>query len=259
MPQEEEAPKPPAILQIESILGLQLHAAKIRGADKLGGLKPLSKKGPKYAYHEGRIIGLNLAATNLSNDQLDEILSLPDLNVRDLRGLNLSENKLTEFRLIPETGGLQWINLSENASLTFPADEIIKQGNDAVLRFLKDILFQGEREVYEVKLLIVGEGGTGKTTLWNKLQDIDYPVPLPRAKQPMTVGISIKEGWSFSHPDKDNTQFLVNLWDFGGQEIQYMTHQIFPYPSVFLYLISGWEKGGRQFPLLVKDYRLIGT
>ena len=94
----------------------------------------------------------------------------------------------------------------------FPSQEIIKQGdsihwNDAILRFLKDILFQGEREVFEVKLLIVGEGGTGKTTLFNKLQDIDYPVPLSREQQPMTVGISIKEGWSFTHPKREICPF----------------------------------------------------
>ena len=150
------------VLQIESILGVKLHAAVIRGKDKLGGLKPFSKKGPKYALYEGRIIGLNLAATNLLHDQLQKILSLPDLNLRELRGLNLSENELTEFRLTPEMEGLLWINLSENPSLNFPADEITKRGNEAILRFLRDILFQGEREVYEVKLLILGEGGAGK-------------------------------------------------------------------------------------------------
>ena len=254
---KEEAPKPPVILQIESIVGLELHEATIRGADKLGGLKPLSKKGPKYAMYDGKIIGLNLAATNLSDDQLQKILNLPDLYVRELRGLNLSENKLTEFRLTPEMGALQWINLSENPSLSFPSDETIKQGNEAVLRFLKDIFFQGEREVFEIKLLIVGEGETGKTTFWNKLQNIDYPVPLPTDLQPSTVGISIKEGWSFTHKE-GKPPFLVNLWDFGGQEIQYMTHQFFLTPRSFYVLLANARGGGGNFFYWLKIINLLG-
>ena len=257
-PSTEVAPKPAVIERVESIVGREFHAANIRGTDNLGGLKPLSKKGPKYAEHEGRIIGLNLAATNLTDAQLHTILTLPDLNLRDILGLNLSENQLTEFRLTPEMGGLRWINLSENPSLTFPADEIIKQGNEAVLRFLKDILYQGEREVFEVKLLIVGEGETGKTTLWHKLQDIDYPVPRPREEQPMTVGISIKEGWSFPHPDREDMNFLVNLWDFGGQEIQYMTHQFFLTPRSFYILLADGRREVGNFPYWLKIIELLG-
>ena len=261
-PNQEKLHKPKIIRQIEAIVGLELHSASIRGTDNLGGLKPISKKGPKYAWHNERLIGLNLAKTELSDEKWQKILALPALNLRDLRGLNLNGNKLTEFRLTPELGGIQWLNVVENP-LVFPSQEIIKQGdsihwNDAILRFLKDILFQGEREVFEVKLLIVGEGGTGKTTLFNKLQDIDYPVPLSREQQPMTVGISIKEGWSFPYPDKENIQFIVNLWDFGGQEIQYMTHQFFLTPRSFYILLADGRREVGNFPYWLKIIELLG-
>ena len=94
--------------------------------------------------------------------------------------------------------------------------------------------------------------------MWNKLQDIDYPVPLPHEKQPMKVGISIKEGWSFTHPEKENTQFLVNLWDFGGQEIQYMTHQFFLTPRSFYILLADGRREVGNFPYWLKIINILG-
>ena len=153
--------------------------------------------------------------------------------------------------------GLEAIDLGENP-LIFPAEEITKQGNEAILRFLKEIEAQGEGRLYEVKLLIVGEGGTGKTTLWHKLQNINHKVPLPPSEQPVTVGISIKEGWCFNHPEDKKEKFFVNLWDFGGQEIQYMTHQFFLTPRSFYILMADGRREIGNFPYWLKIINLLG-
>jgi len=42
--------------------------------------------------------------------------------------------------------------------------------------------------------------------------------------EPITVGINIDK-WSFSNKDTNN--FRINTWDFGGQEVNYPTHQFF--------------------------------
>jgi len=204
------------------------------------------------------LIGLYLAHSGLTDGLWQLILALPGFVPSDLQALNLSDNQLTEFRLERNMSNLELLNLDDNP-LAFPAEEITKQGNETILRFLKDILFQGEREVYEVKMLIVGEGGVGKTTLWHKLQDPDYEVPLPLTKQPSTVGIGIKEGWKFKHLNHQDTDFFVNLWDFGGQEIQYMTHQFFLTRRSFYILMSDGRRQVSNFSYWFKVIALLGS
>ena len=59
---------------------------------------------------------------------------------------------------------LKKLNIEDNP-LTFPPEEIIKNGQEATLRFLLDFLTQGEREVYEVKMLILGRRRNRKDNL----------------------------------------------------------------------------------------------
>ena len=63
---------------------------------------------------------------------------------------------------------------------------------------------------------------------------------MPQPLEPSTVGIKIKEGWEFEHIDHPGTPFLVNLWDFGGQPIQHMTHQFFLLVDRFMFC---WQMG----------------
>lgn len=245
------------ILQIEQLLNITLFPANPWPSNLLGGLMAYKRNAPKYVIHNDRLIGLNLANTGLTNTIWKELVTLKDFQPKDIQALNLSDNELTEFQLPLEMKPLEHLYLHGNP-LTFPPQEIYDQGNDAILRFLKDIQTQGEQEVYEVKMLIVGEGGTGKTTLWHKLQDPYYPVPLPPEKQPSTVGIEIKEGWEFKHTGLDNTPFLVNLWDFGGQEIQYMTHQFFLTRRSFYVLLADGRREIANFPYWFKAIHLLG-
>ena len=249
--------KPAIISQIEDILNQELFIAPIRGENLLDGLMPYSRKGPKYAMDGETLIGLNLAKTDLTDSQWGKIISLPDFKKQDIRGLSLSENQLTEFRLEAGMTKLERLYVDENP-LTFPDEAIVKQGNDAVLRFLKDILSQGEEDVYEVKMLILGEGETGKTTLWHKLQDIDYPVPQTLEEQPSTVGVEIMEGWTFDHLNHPGTPFRVNLWDFGGQPIQQMTHQFFLTRRSFYVLLADSRRDVANFAYWFKIINLLG-
>ena len=249
--------KPRIVTHIEALLNLTLHPAPVRGEDRLSGLMPYKQNIPKYALDGDRLIGLNLANTGLTDEKWNQLTQLPDFHPEDLLALNVSDNKLNEFRLPSGMTNLQWLNVDDNP-LTFPTEEITKLGNDAILRFLTELLTQGEEEMYEVKLLIVGEGQTGKTTLWNKLQDPTYPVPLPPNQQPSTVGIEIREGWILKHPEISDVQFLVNLWDFGGQEIQYMTHQFFLTRRSLYVLLADGRRETANFAYWLKIIHLLG-
>ena len=53
----------------------------------------------------------------------------------------------------------------ENCPLTNPPPEIVQQGNDAFLSYFAERAKSGVDQLYEAKMLIVGEGGAGKTSL----------------------------------------------------------------------------------------------
>lgn len=112
--------------------------------------------------------------------------------------------------------------------LEFPPPEIVKQGTSAIKEYLKGFLKQKELSaepegapLYEAKLIVVGEGGVGKTSLCNRLIYHDY-----NETEPTTEGISIKD-WRLLAPNDAGTEIKMNVWDFGGQEIYHSTHQFF--------------------------------
>lgn len=98
--------------------------------------------------------------------------------------------------------------------------EAINQGNHAVLDYFERIEKEkekGERPINEAKLIIIGEPESGKTTLMNYLQGKPFTVPST------TQGFTI-ESWII---EENQTNYRINIWDFGGQDIQSTVHQFF--------------------------------
>jgi hypothetical protein len=246
--------KPKIIQQIQGD-NFELHKVSLDCPLPLTEVVAFNENKPKYLLDEqDRLIGLNLAATGLNDDRWQEIVSLLKEHAVHLQALNLCENQLENFVSPPGIAEMTALDLEDNP-LEYPPPEIIKQGSAAVLRFVQDAESQGTQESFEVKMLIVGEGEAGKTTLWNLLQNPEHPVPL---KQDSTVGIQIKEGWEFSHLDRPNTRFFVNLWDFGGQEIQYMTHQFFLTRRSFYVLLANGRSESPNFPYWLNIINVLG-
>jgi len=195
-----------------------------------------------------------LQTVDLSRNALEQVTFKTEC--RALKFLNLGDNQLKEF-LLPQGSSfniLQEVQLRNNP-LSSSFEATLKQGNDAFIRFLRQLAGQGIQESYEIKVLIVGEGETGKTTLWKFLQDPDH---VPDARQESTVGIVIKEGWAFKHLDHPEIPFSVNLWDFGGQEIQYMTHQFFLTRRSFYVLLADGRRELANFSYWFKAIHLLG-
>lgn len=100
----------------------------------------------------------------------------------------------------------------------FIPPEIIHQSPVEVIDYI--VRYQEDRrkvEVNESKMIIVGQGGVGKTCLLNRLKNDKYD------ESSSTEGIAI-EPWEFEAGGKT---YKLNAWDFGGQEIYHATHQFF--------------------------------
>lgn len=149
----------------------------------------------------------NLTELDLSWNQVSDISPLKELI--KLGCLNLSGNPIeelpvwiTEFNMEFKwaTGFrelfLALTSMGENGYITYtsgtlktPPPEIVKQGKEAVRNYFEQIKEQGKDKIYEAKLMIVGEPGSGKTTLMNMLFDKDFPVP--NDEQKATPGIEV--------------------------------------------------------------------
>ena len=161
----------------------------------------------------------NLTELNLSSNKLT---SLPAKigQLKNLTELDLHGNNLTSLPAeISQLKNLTSLGLDGNP-LKEPPPEIVRRGMEAVLAYLRGVKKEKIRN-WVSKLLIVGEGGVGKTHLLYALGGEQPPDELET-----THGIEIKP-LGLSHPDKADIKMTLNCWDFGGQQIYHATHQFF--------------------------------
>ncbi len=181
----------------------------------------------------------NLQSLDLSYNSLsaipDSITRLTNLQSLDLIGTHLSAIP----DLITRLTKLSYLNLDKNP-ITEPPLEVVKEGIEAIRQYFKQIEAEGVDYLYEAKLLIVGEGGAGKTSLANKIINPNYQL----CEEDSTKGIEVLH-WSF--PRNDGKQFNVNIWDFGGQEIYHSTHQYFLTKRSLYLLVADTRKEDTDF------------
>ncbi len=121
------------------------------------------------------------------------------------------------------------LGLGETAE-TIPL-EINSRGEKAV-KVRADALERGKnRSVNEVKVLLIGDGGAGKTSLLKRLMRKKFDMNEKR-----THGINI-EYLSIKDETIDETEIKARIWDFGGQEIYHATHQFFLSKRSFYILV----------------------
>ncbi len=153
-----------------------------------------------------------------------------------LTWLNLSNNQLTEVpAAITRLTNLETLGLLEHKSLDIPP-EIVNKPHDApaILRYIEQIAGEEpKRPLNEAKVLLVGEGRVGKTSLVNMLLEGRAD---PHESQ--TEGIDIRR-WPLALGDET---VQLNVWDFGGQEIMHATHQFFlTRRSLYLLVLNARE------------------
>ena len=173
-----------------------------------------------------------LTSLNLSDNPV--VGSTPFSTMRRLTSLNLTKTKIQDLSplwpLLERGLEAKWslyeyefrngINVY-GLPLIHPPPEIVNQGQAAVLNYLREIDKQGVDHLYEAKVLILGEGGAGKTSLLRRLYQANRPLP---AEEESTKGIDIHR---HEFANREGKPFQLNVWDFGGQQIYHATHQFF--------------------------------
>jgi small GTP-binding protein len=206
----------------------------------------------------------NLNQLNLSGNKIDDISHLNDY--QSFREVNLKNNQIKTIpgELIDRGYAFEWRHccgigiLLEGNPLERPPIEICTQGDAAVRNYFAALRLEEEVKLNEVKLIFVGNGKVGKTTLMNTLIDPDYK--FREEGEIVTEGINVRK-WEFDNSiDADITQNIkVNIWDFGGQEILRSTHQFFlTKRSIYLFI---WEPRGdsqHSFEYWLNIIKLLG-
>ncbi|MCD7925212.1 MAG: leucine-rich repeat domain-containing protein [Bacteroides sp.] len=167
----------------------------------------------------------NLKRLILSDNKISIISE--DLScLSKLKYLDLRSNDLTDIsEKIANMPSLESLFLEDNPFDLLPP-EIVSRGIKAIRNFYKEL--EEKDYLYEVKLLLVGQGRVGKTCLSEALVSNNYTLN----EEESTEGININR-WIIPKDEiakinpKIQRDFQINIWDFGGQEIYHSTHQFF--------------------------------
>eukprot|EP00731_Ephydatia_muelleri_P031259 Em0022g773a len=181
----------------------------------------------------------SLAILNVSFNRLNTIPGEPTAS--SINTLNLANNELSAVPLcICSFTTLQFLDLSNNVGiLTLPMQMYkLKELRYLNLKGLinlsgipKSIQHDSQKVIgyfkskslpttgyYRMKLMLVGKQNRGKTTLAARLQGRS-------CGNTSTVGVDVNE-WEYK-PSIGKKSFQFSIWDFGGQEEYYATHQCF--------------------------------
>ena len=237
---------PPQIGQLSNLLSLKLRSNQLTSLPtEIGRLTSLRK----LDLIDNRLTSLPLTIGQLSNLVLlslifNRLTHLPPEigQLRHLTCLDLSRNQLTHLpREIGQLTNITKLDFSRNNLTYLPLEigrltnlkelnlknnplnippEILEQTNQSttILNYYLQSKTGLNKPLNEAKMLVVGQGSVGKTSLVKQLIHHSFD-----AEENKTEGIDIQSWRIFLA----NQEIKLNVWDFGGQEIMHATHQFF--------------------------------
>jgi internalin A len=255
---------PEVVGQLSNLQSLDLNSNKLtylpKGVGQMRNLQMLYLNSNKLTSLP-EVVGQlsNLQSLDLSNNKLSNLPGSVG-QMSKLRSLDLRNNELSS---LPESVGqlvetIERLDLRGNR-LPIPP-EILgpkeKYTNPSPASETVGFYFSLQTEegvipVYEAKLILVGEGGAGKTTLAKKIDNDDYQLT---KDEKSTEGIDVIR-WDFTMADGDT--FRTNIWDFGGQEIYHATHQFFLTKRSLYLLVADTRQENTDFYYWLKIIELL--
>ncbi|WP_417888159.1 COR domain-containing protein [Zunongwangia sp.] len=183
----------------------------------------------------------HLNRLDIVNNSLSEI----PIKLAELNKLNILYLFRNEIKEIPEEvlfmKSLKSMDIHSNPLNSIPLEvlESKRRNNLTAIRDYVNSLKQGTKNLNEVKVIIVGDGGSGKTSLQNLLTKEKF-----NPQESQTHGINIKN--ITLRPNNKNVKY--RLWDFGGQEIMHATHQFFlSRRSIYIIILNAREEPNPEY------------
>ncbi|MBW4487425.1 MAG: leucine-rich repeat domain-containing protein [Trichocoleus desertorum ATA4-8-CV12] len=220
---------PEAIAQLTNLTKLDLSDNQLtqvpEAITQLTNLTKLDLSGNQLTQVPEAIAQLtNLTKLDLSGNQLTQV---PEAiaQLTNLTKLHLYNNQITEIpSWLEELPNLNKLDLRQNPlpispEILGPPDLHQDPGSvEAIFNYCRQLRSGEVRPLNEAKLLLIGQGSVGKTSLINRLLYNRF-----NRHESQTDGLNI-ETWNIHVNSKD---VRLNVWDFGGQEIYHATHQFF--------------------------------
>ncbi|MBB4981459.1 COR domain-containing protein [Streptomyces nymphaeiformis] len=169
--------------------------------------------------------------------------------LRSLRHLDISNNHLTELPV--ELGGLpNEITLRLNGNFFNETIELLaKRQTSHLLAYLRSL----DAEPYrEAKLILVGEGNIGKTSMIEALRGNPFVEGRPTTHGIEIHTFKVRDEHSEEKEEEEGEEVTIRSWDFGGQEVYRITHQFF-FSKGALYLVV-WRPREGQEANFVEDW-----
>ena len=210
-----------------------------------------------------------LQALHLDSNELGELpIEIGQLSALALIGI--INNALRELPLeIRQLSSLRRLWLGGNPALNLPPGVVKDFLNPrAIIDYYFSQAAPGARPLNEVKLLLVGRGGAGKTSIVERLVHDRF-----NPREESTTGIALQD-WELkcsgirqnsderpqadepngilANPATDDAKktaspITVHVWDFAGQVIAHATHQFFlSARSVYILVLTAREDSQRE-------------
>ena len=212
---------PGGLLELPNLVDLNISHNKLNSLPRLSKWSPsltlLDASFNRLTVILGEPTAPSICTLNLANN---ELTSVPQciFNFTTLQNLDISNN--IGISALPmqmcKLKELYHLNLKGLKNLT-GLPRCIQADPKKIISYLKSKSLPA-KGYYRMKLMLVGKQDRGKTTLVARLQGRN-------CGNTSTVGIDVSE-WEY-RPSIGKKSFQFSIWDFGGQEEYYATHQCF--------------------------------